>query len=213
MTFGATAIPLPMAFNGHFVLNLAYSAAQLGADFSALLAATGKSAEALEVEGCVLQSAAYNDFVQKLLNETRDPLFGLHSGERMNMATAGLINQIAQTSGTVKEALEYCCEFANLGCSSLPMTLKERVDCYELILTPEPVWWAESSQAVRQTAEGVMAFTIRQFQSLTRVRKFPQSVKFLWNTDEYLAEYERVFGCPVLYGQENLSISLSNKCK
>ena len=40
----------------------------------------------------------------------------------------------------MREALHYCCEFASLGCRSLPLALQEDGSTAKPNLTPDPLW-------------------------------------------------------------------------
>ena len=93
--------------------------------------------------------------VHPAVSLTGDAYFGLHLGEYLNLSAAGLISQITQTCRTIREALEYCCSFAALGCRALPMVLEERTADYRLRLIPDPLWWEASPVAVRQTVAGL----------------------------------------------------------
>ena len=129
-----------MAFNGRFLLDVAYFSAQNGADLKALIRATGHSEASLSDPNCKVESEAYNRMLRLALDMTGDTLSGLHMGEGMNLAGGGLIVQIIQSSSTVREALKYCCDFANLGCSSLPMSMEEADGQCRIRMRPDPVW-------------------------------------------------------------------------
>ena len=199
-----------MAFNGKFVMNMAHFATSQGGHLGELIALTGKSEEALKDESCIVENLVYNAVIETAVEATGDDFFGLHAGEYLNLSAAGLIVQITQTSETVKQALEYCCEFANLGCSALPMVLKEESDNYRVTLTPNELWKSQSAVAMRHTADGVLAFTIKEFHALTRMNHYPIAIHVTWPKPQDFGEYERVFGCPVRFNQDEISI-LFNK--
>jgi len=197
-----------MHFNGRFVINLAEFAARQGGNMSELVALSGKSAKELAREECFVEPEAYNKFLEAAVKSTGDSFLGLHAGESLSLSAAGLIAQITQTSETVKQALEYCCEFANLGCSALPMELKKEVDHYKVTLTPNELWKQQSGLAVRHTAEGALAFTVREFQSLTLKKHRPLKVQLSWPKPHDISEYERIFECPVEFEQDEIAILL-----
>ncbi|PSR12018.1 MAG: hypothetical protein DA408_07920 [Bacteroidetes bacterium] len=126
-----------MAFNGRFVLNIADFAAKLGVNYQTLIQLSGHSVIELEEEACQVTDTAYNTVLEHAVLTTGDEYLGLHMGESLNLSAAGLIVQIVQNSQTVRQALEYCCQFANLGCSTLPLELKEEAVCYTLRLHPQ----------------------------------------------------------------------------
>lgn len=197
-----------MAFNGRFVLNVAHYAAKVGGNLDSLIKSTGFTEAELCDENCVLDNEVYNLVMETAIAETGDLAFGLHVGQSLNLTAAGLIGQMTHSADTVKQALELCCEYANLGCSSLPMTLEEHDNYYKVKLKPNPVWLAQSKMAVDQTAVGVLAFTIREFHSLTRFKHNPIQVFLTIDKPNRPEEYIAAFGCPVNFAEEELALLL-----
>jgi AraC-like DNA-binding protein len=197
-----------MAFNGRFILNMAHFAARLGANFQELVNMSGYSEEELGKESTRVADQVYNKVLERAVAATNDPYFGLRLSQSQSISAAGLIAQISQTSETVKQALEYCCHFANLGCSALPMHLSEEKDHYKVRLTPNPVWVQQSDIAFRHTAEGVMAFSLREFHSLTHEQYHPIEIHFTWPAPTDLSVYKEVYQCPLLFNQKELAILL-----
>ena len=197
-----------MAFNGRFVLNIIHFASNKGVDVATLLDYCGKTVDELGKESCIIEDEVYNNVIENAAIISEDPYFGLHASENLNLAAAGLISQLTHTAETVKQALEICCEYANLGCSALPMKLVEEDDFYKVIMTPSSLWQNQSPAAVRHTAEGILAFTIREFHSLTRMKHFPIAIHLPWQRPNVQDEYERVFGCPVQTNKSEIAILL-----
>ena len=195
-----------MAFNGRFVLNSMYFASRHGADLSRLIQLTGHSEKALNKESCQLESEVYNSVVNSCVTQTGDQFFGLHLGESLNLSAAGLVAQITQTSETVKQALEYACDFAQLACSSLPMRLEKEQDYYKLTMTPELLWLSQSAEAVKQTVDGTLVFTIREFHELTRKQRYPLKIHLPFNRPPSTTEYERLLQCPIHFDQSEISL-------
>ncbi|MGB0917313.1 MAG: AraC family transcriptional regulator ligand-binding domain-containing protein [Flavobacteriales bacterium] len=195
-----------MTFSGRFVLNIIQLASQQGADFSKLLALSGFSANQLCDEDFRVESEVYGRVLDGALSATNDAAFGLHIGEHLSLSAAGLIYQIVQTSSTVEEALQYCCDFANLGCRALPLSLRKTKDEMIVELIPDPIWAQSSATSVHHTADGILAFTLREFQNLTLQKHQPTAVHIPYGTRENRAEYERVFRCPVHYDSEVIAM-------
>ncbi|MCE7991501.1 MAG: AraC family transcriptional regulator [Roseivirga sp.] len=195
-----------MAFNGRFVLGLIDFAGRQGADIRPLLAISGQSDAELCQESSTLDAKTFNAVTLAAAEATGDPFFGLHLGESMNMTAAGLVAQITQTSETVLQALQYACDFAQLACSSLPMTLIEEDHHYKLIMTPDPVWAKDSQLAVKHTVDGTIVFTINEFHELTRKNHYPIKIELPFAKPSSTAEYERLFQCPVAYNQKQIAL-------
>lgn len=198
-----------MAFRVRFVKNIIRFARQRGADLDTLLQAAGyHDLEAMDDETQFIGKEAYDQVITKALEQSGDPLMGLHLGEYLSLSAAGLIVQIAQNSRTVLEALQYTVNFANLGCQELPFELKELDHAWELSLKPNPEWEAQYPQSAHQTIDGQMVFSLREFQSLSLQKHHPLSVHFAYAKPQAKAEYDRVFQCPVRIGMPYTAIYL-----
>ncbi|MGK0385205.1 MAG: AraC-like DNA-binding protein [Bacteroidia bacterium] len=195
-----------MTFSGRFVLNIIQFATQQGAGFNQLLALSGCSIEELSIEESRVEGSIYNAVIEAALKNTQDHALGLHLGEHLSLSAAGLIYQIVQTSSTVEEALQYCCDFANLGCRALPLSLRKTKDEMIVELIPDPIWAESSAASVHHTADGILAFTLREFQNLTLQKHQPTAVHIPYGTRKNRAEYERVFKCPVHYDTEVIAM-------
>lgn len=197
-----------MPFSGRFVLNIIHFAKQQGASFEALVQETGKNEEELCQEDTFVDDTLYYKAMEQAVRMSGDSCFGLHVGENLNLTAAGLIAQLTQTCATVKQALQYCCEFANLGCSALPMTLVEEKEYYKVVLTPSKLWNETSPASLQHTADGVLAFTVKEFQTLTRSKHNPVNLHLPWSSVSSILEYERIFACPVEMGKQEIALFL-----
>ena len=198
-----------MAFNGRFVLNVIEFARKQGARPEELLANSSTSMLELREETCFMENIEFNAVLVKAIEVTGDDFFGLHAGEHLNLSAAGVIGQMTQSSETVRQALELACRYANIECSSLPIELIEEKDHYKLVLTPNELWKKQSEEAVQHCIEGLIAFKIRQFQSLTHEFHTPIAVHVPWNEAKDVVEYRRVYKCPIRFGQNEAAILLS----
>jgi len=156
-----------------------------------------------------VEAPVYNAVVRAALAKTADPYFGLHAGEHFNLGAAGLIAQITQTSTTMLEALQYCCEFSMLGCRAIPLTLKKTDDTYALRMKPDPLWQAQSPKTALHTLEGHLAFSLREYQQLVLGSQPPLRVHLTRDRPASVAEFERVFKAPLYFGQEEGALFFS----
>lgn len=199
-----------MTFSGRFLLNLIQFATLQGADAQRLLQTSGYTVDELSDEQLRVTEVVYGRVLEQAASSTGDPLLGLHMGEYLNLSAAGIISQITQTSSTVKEAMQYACEFAMLGCRALPFDLIEKQSHYELHITPDKNWQQQWPLAMQQTIDGMLAFTIRQYRALTFDQFKPLRVT-LSKQETHTAEYARVLGCPVIFNQPGNAIWLSKE--
>ena len=192
-----------MDFSGRFLLNFIYFSEKQGASIESILNGIQLSIEELCAEEKRVSMDVYNLALELAVDSSKDPYLGLHAGEYMNLAASGLIGQITQTCATVKEALDYCCAFASLGCQALPMQLTEEKENYVLKFVPDPVWQHSSQMSVKHTIDGILAFTIKEFHALTRNQYYPIAVDYTFSNDG-AEELERVLNCPVRYNQKEI---------
>lgn len=200
-----------MAFNGRFVVNIADFVSRHVNAFDELIALAEQPVEVLCTEESKVDYSVYNRIMERAVELSKDDFFGLHAGENLNMSAAGLIGQITQSSETVYQALQYCCDFANLGCSSLPMKMEQSADFTKVNMEPDYEWANDSSISLRHTTEGVIAFTVREFQTLTRNDYLPAKVKLPWKAPSEIKEYHRILGCEVAFDQDEIAILFRNE--
>lgn len=198
-----------MTFSGRFLLNMIHFAARQGASATDLLAIAGHAQEDLTEGNRRVEAPVYNAVLEAALSQVPDPLLGLHAGEYFNLGAAGVIAQITQTSTTMLEALQYCCEFSMLGCRAIPLRLEKTGDAYALRMKPDPVWQAQSPEAALHTLEGHLAFSLREYQQLVLGPQPPLRVHLTRPRPESVAEFERVFKAPLYFGQEEGALFFS----
>jgi len=200
-----------MTFRARFIANIIQFAAQQGASRKELLAITGKTLPELNDEALTFEAPVYNRVIEKIVSTTGNDHFGLQLGASLSLSAAGLIVQITQSSRTVEEALRYMVEFNNLGCQAMPFMLQQSDGEWQLSVHPSPVWEKQSPIAARHTMDGMMIFTLRQFQALTRQRYEPKRIHFSYPRPANPKAYERLIRCPIHFSQETTCLWLDEK--
>ena len=206
LTFHANPYFCVMAFSARFVAHTILFASQQGVDPAELVPLTNYTMDELCDPELTVSDDVYNAVIEAAVEQSGNPHFGLHESEYLNLSAAGLILQIVQSSRTVHEALNYCCEFANLGCSALPMSMEEKGDEVIVSMIPQQLWAEKSPVAMQQTADGVIGFSLREFRTLTRQKRDPIAVEFPWPCPTDPVEYERVYDCPVHFNRTQLAV-------
>ncbi|MCB0705425.1 MAG: AraC family transcriptional regulator [Saprospiraceae bacterium] len=197
-----------MQFRARFIANLIQFARQQGASVTELTAITGLPLEDLNTDDLFFPAGIYNEVVETAVRQTGNSQLGLHLGDHLSLSAAGLIVQIVQSSQTVKEGIQYMVEYANLGCQAMPFVLTETPDNWELALIPNPIWVGQSPEAVRQTMDGSVLFTLREFHTLTRQKYAPIKIHFNYARPVRFREYEELLQCPVYWSMEYTAIYL-----
>ena len=200
-----------MTFSGRFALSLIQFAVHQGCSPEELLALTGQSVEELGREDGKVTSTTFNRLVEKGVAATADVWFGLHAGEYLNLSALGLIGQITQSSSTVKEALDYCCEFAALFSSPIQMKLEKERRTYKLSIIPDHRWLNQSGSSVKQIIDLTLTFSLREFHALTLEKQAPLAVHFPFQQPEAIDEYRRVLNAPLLFAQPTTALIFSEE--
>jgi AraC-like DNA-binding protein len=195
-----------MQFSGRFLYSMMQFASMQGANIQELIKESGHSVEDLLKEDFMVDSLCYNAVIAKAMELTGDQNLGLHAGEQMSLSGAGLVGQITQSAPTIKEALQFSCEYISLGCRAMPKQLVEEKDHYKLTLTPLPLWYSQSPEVVKQTANGVITFTIREFQNLNFRKSSPIRIEFAYPKPDDTSEHDRIFQCDLKFGTEETAI-------
>jgi AraC-like DNA-binding protein len=190
-----------MMFRARFIAHIIQFAARQGASRKKLLGITGKSFTELQDDELMLDASIYNQVIEEAADQTGNELLGLHMGSALALSAAGLVVQITQSSRTVEEAILYMVEFNNLGCQSMPFQLTKLDGEWQLSVHPHSVWLSQSPIAVRHTMDGMLMFTLRQFQSLTHQRYQPLRVCLSYPRPVHFEDYEQLFKCPVRFNQ------------
>jgi len=186
-----------MPFNGRFLHNTILQSASRGAEYDKLINKTGCTAEELLEENSKVDYSNFNSTFELALQQVDDPLLGIHISQTMNLSAAGLITQLAQNSSTIKEAIQYACEYAMLGCESLPMRLHETEYTYELVYYNDQTWRHDSEITFQHTLEGSISFLLKQFEVLTNKKFTPIKVTLDYQPRVNFKKMEKYFNAPV----------------
>lgn len=195
-----------MTFGARYIANIIQFAGQQGANRQELLDLIGLTMADLDDEDLRLDVSVYNTVLEKALERTGDSFLGLHIGDFLSLSAAGLIVQVAQSSETIRQAVAFMVQFANLGCQALPFSMHENSDNIELKITPSELWIKQSPESVRHTIDAVMLFTIRELHSLTHQKYYPTKIDFSYSRPKQTNEYERIFKCKVEFNQPTTSL-------
>lgn len=138
-------------------------------------------------------------------------MFGVHVTQSMNLTAAGLMLQIAQTSSTFKEAVIHACNYAMLGCDSLPMRLEETEYSYELIFNYDASWRMNSEEAFQHTLEGTMFFLLKKYEALTLKKFSPVKVTLDYTPRVNFRQLEKYYRAPVFIRDNRNSVVFRKK--
>jgi AraC-like DNA-binding protein len=153
----------------------------------------GVDLDALRAEEPVgITTQQLNDLFERGIGLSGDPLFGLHFGERLQLAALGIVGAVIRNSRTIEEALENCAAYTPLLTDLFDLTVTARQDRFVVRLLP----FADRLQGFpvlkQQILELSMAFVLHEMDGVLLVKMRPSLVQLPFAAGD-LKEYQRVF--------------------
>lgn len=127
---------------------------------------------------------------------TKDPLLGLHVGEKTNPSILGLVGHLLQSSCTLKQAFEKVCEHNPVVTDIFIYRIKEMQQQLMLVYEPIETWRKVSPETARQAVDQAMAGTLHVFELLSGKKVYPEKALFTIRKPVSVREYDRIFQCP-----------------
>ena len=184
---------VPMAYVG-VLLDLVE---ELGVPRAQLLAEAQVRPELLENPQGRLAFADYRLLVDCALTRSEEPALGLLLGQRLNLATHGILGYAVLSSANLGKAIQFAIKYYRVLGLSYELEVVERDSRVEL----RAVESMPLGPLGRFIAEGLVAnlHGIAHFLLGERLRDI--AVGFAHTAPDYAARYEQVFGVPVAFDQ------------
>jgi AraC-like DNA-binding protein len=125
---------------------------------------------------------------------SKDPLFGLHFGEAMQLAALGIVGEIIKRSRTVGEAITHAASFTALVTDLFTMSVSNGDDCFYVQFNPHTQLSAEYPFMYRQMMLMSVVMTIHELDGLILKKIIPTSVSLPFEEQEQ-RELERILRC------------------
>jgi len=139
-----------------------------------------------------LSAQQQNDLFEHAVRLSGDPLFGLHFGERLQLAALGIVGAVIRNSRTIGEALENCAAYSPILTDLFHLSVSFGADRFIIRLQP----FTEKLQGYpvlkKHLLELSMAFVLHEMDGLLLIKMRPFSVQMPYEERE-LKEYQRVF--------------------
>jgi AraC-like DNA-binding protein len=180
-------------YKKNLVVSLISYAAQKDIPIDRLCRQAGVDLEALRSDRPYhLSIQQQNDLFEHAVILSGDPLFGLHFGERLQLAALGIVGAVIRNSRTIGEALENCAAYSPILTDLFDLTVSMGGDKFVIRLLP----FTEKLQGYpvlkRHLLELSMAFVLHEMDGLLLIKMKPLSVQIPYE-DGQLKEYQRVF--------------------
>jgi AraC-like DNA-binding protein len=136
-----------------------------------------------------------------------DPYFGLHMGEFAEAGSWSILGYMMMNCKTLGEAIEKSGRYSRIIGNLIEARAEMRLNRIraEFFMPPH------APNMSRHCFEATLSSTVRMIRNLTGVHLNPSEVTFIYPKPQSIIEYERVFSCPVLFGQKENSLTFDWK--
>lgn len=138
----------------------------------------------------------------------KDPLFGLHFGESLQLAALGVVGEIIKSSNTVGEAITIAASLTHLITDLFKIEITQSEQVFTVHLIPKDQK-EELDFTSRQMIDLLMVFIVHELDGLLLVKIKPLSVRFPYTVSD-LHEYERVLRCKPIKEENEYAIQFDN---
>ena len=133
-----------------------------------------------------------------------DPYLGLHMGEFFEPGSWSILGYMMMNCKNLAEAAEKSGRYQRIIGNLIETRSQFHFNKFKAIFfTP-----SHAPKMSRHCFEATFTSSVRMMRSLTGVKLNPLEVTFIYPEPESTAEYERIFGCPVLFGQKENSMTM-----
>ncbi len=135
---------------------------------------------------------------------TRDPCFGLHMGEFAEAGSWSILGYLMMNCRTLGEAFEKSGRYSRIIGNLIEARAEPGFNRMRFIFFTPP----HAPQMTRHCFEATLASCVRMMRNLSGLELSPLQVTFIYPPPDSSAEYDRIFGCPVLFNQKHNSATI-----
>jgi AraC-like DNA-binding protein len=135
---------------------------------------------------------------------THDPYFGLHMGEFAEAGSWSILGYLMMNCKTLGEAFEKSGRYSRIIGNLIEAQAHLRFNKVKIVFSTPP----HAPKMSRHCFEAVFSGSVRMMRNLTGVKLNPIEIRFIYPAPESIADYERIFCCPVLFGQKENSFTI-----
>jgi len=190
-----------------FALSMLSYAVLRGVDAADLCEAAGIPLPQLKSPESELSYSTLESLWKNAQHLCKDPLFGLHFGESLQLAALGAVGEIIKSSETVGQGLTLAASFTPVVTNlfRIEVDKDERSFVVRLVETDQ----ADQNNVKQQVADFLMVFTIHELNGLLLKKVTPNKLNYSYKMSDE-AEYARVFRCNPLTAAGGLAIEFDN---
>lgn len=176
----------------------------LNVDSNAFLGSLGINPAIIKAPDTYIPIETYLLIQDEAAHYTNDPYFGLHMGEYAEAGSWSILGYLMMNCKTLGEAFGKSARYSRIVGNMIEGSVKFRFNKIRAILDTPP----HAPKMTRHCFESTISSSVRMIRTLTGVQLSPLEVRFTYPEPESTAEYERIFCCPVKFGQKENSFTI-----
>ncbi len=185
-----------------FIMQMVRYLSSVGTDIEAFLENTGIMASYDISPDERISIRQFYDIQEKALNVTQDPHFGLHLGEYTVPGSWSILGYLLMNCSTLSEAIERLCRYHEvLGNAIQIKTSTGKTQTMLLFKIRMP-----DSKNIRHCYDAATSSVVCMMKSITGAPVPLKKVTMEHDGTDDILEYERIFGCPVRFGQTSTAL-------
>ena len=176
----------------------------LQVDINAFLRSLGIEPETVRSPDAYLPIETYLRIQDAAAEYVHDPYFGLHMGEFAQPGSWSILGYLMMNCKTLGEAFEKTGRYQRIIGNLITVRAEPGPGKVRLVYFTPP----HAPQMSRHCFEATFSSSVHLARTLSGLPINPLEVTFIYPEPESRAEYERIFHCPVRFGQQDNSMTL-----
>lgn len=175
----------------------------IGVDQAAFLRSIGVDPGLVQSPDAYLPIETYLLIQDSAAEFTGDLYFGLHMGEFAQPGSWSILGYLLMNCANLGEAFEKSARYYRIIGTLIRGEPQLRFNKVRIIFSTPP----HAPRMSRHCFEATFSSTVRMIRSLTGRDLNPLEVTFTYPEPDSAAEYQRIFQCPILFGQKHNTLS------
>jgi AraC-like DNA-binding protein len=175
----------------------------LKVDIDAFLRSLNLDPQTIKAPDTQLRIETYLLIQDEAAEYVNDPYFGLHMGEFAEAGSWSILGYLMMNCKTLGEAMEKSGRYSRIIGNLIEARAEMRLNRIRAEFFTPP----HAPNMSRHCFEATLSSTVRMIRNLTGVHLSPLEVTFVSPKPDSIAEYERIFSCPVRFGQKENSLT------
>lgn len=179
--------------------------ASLKVDIDEFLHSLGVDPESVKSPDAYMPIETYLLIQDEAAQYTNDPYFGLHMGEFAEAGSWSILGYMMMNCKNLGEAFEKSARYSRIIGNLIEARAELKFNKIKVIFFTPP----HAPKMSRHCFEATFSSSVRMMRTFTGIQINPLEVTFVYPEPESLAEYERIFCCPVRFGRKENSFTIA----